>query len=131
MTKWRTKPAKYSNAKDMQKIINKYFKECEDTGEVPTVTGLGYVLNMTRLDLLNYENCLENGRLKSLEEDVKVEIVNTIKEAKQYIEMNYEKALFQQGKTIGAIFTLKNNYKWVDKQEVEQTNRTITVELED
>lgn len=129
--KWKTKPGKYENAKQMQKIIDKYFEECEESGEIPTVTGLAYVLDMSRQDLLNYENCLENGRLKSLDDSVKVEIVCTIKRAKKYIESCYEKALFTNGKTIGAIFTLKNNYNWVDKQEIQQTNKTITVQLED
>ncbi|CAI3207801.1 hypothetical protein CNEO2_2550001 [Clostridium neonatale] len=37
------------------------------------------------------------------------------------------------GKTnvIASIFTLKNNYGWVDKQEVVNTNKDITVTLED
>lgn len=129
--KWKTKPAKYSNASQMQKIIDKYFEECEENGEIPSVTGLGYTLDMSRQDLLNYENCLENGRLKSLDDSAKAEIVCTIKRAKKFIESNYEKALFTNGKTIGAIFTLKNNYNWKDKQEIEQTNRTISIDVEE
>lgn len=129
--KWKTKPGKYENARQMQKIIDKYFEECEESGEIPTVTGLGFVLDMNRQDLLNYENCLENGRLKSLDDSAKREIVDTIKRAKKYIESKYENALFTNGKTVGAIFTLKNNYHWVDKQEIEQTNRTISIDIEE
>ncbi|GKX65825.1 DNA-packaging protein [Inconstantimicrobium mannanitabidum] len=129
--KWRTKPAKYENAKQMQKIIDKYFEECEENNEFPTVTGLAFALNMNRQDLINYENCLENGRLLSLDDSAKAEIVDAIKRAKKYIEMCYEQRLFANGNPAGTIFTLKNNYKWVDKSEVEQTNKTITVQLED
>lgn len=129
--KWRTKPAKYNCAAEMQVIIDEYFEECNSTGEVPTVTGLAYILDMSRKNLLDYEYCLTNDRLKSMSDDVKVDIVNTIKKAKRYIESGYEQRLFEQGKTVGAIFTLKNNCKWVDKQEIEQTNKTITIDLED
>ncbi len=131
MAKWRTKPAKYNNAAEMQVIIDEYFKDCEESGEVASVTGLAYVLDLTRQGILDYENCVETGKLKSLDDSVKAEISDSIKRAKKYIESRYEQTLYSPGKTVGAIFTLKNNYKWVDKQEIEQTNKTITVELED
>lgn len=129
--KWKTKPAKYSNVKQMQKIIDKYFAECEENNEVPSVCGLGCSLDLSRQSLLNYENSLENGRLVSLDDNAKAEIVDTIKRAKLFIEYSYEKALFTNGKTIGAIFTLKNNYNWKDKQEIEQTNRTINIVVDE
>jgi hypothetical protein len=125
--KWKTKPAKYENAKQIAKIIDKYFKECEENEEYPKVTGIAYALGLSRQGLINYEDCLINGRLKSLDDSAKAEIVDTIKRAKAYVEMCYEDRLFQNGNPAGAIFTLKNNYKWVDKSEVEQTNKTISV----
>ena len=129
--KYRGRPAKYEKPEDMQKLIEEYFKECSSTGEVPTVTGLAYVLDMNRQDLLNYEKCFECDRLKQYDDSVRQGFVDTIKEAKRFIESRYEQSLFQQGKTVGAIFTLKNNYGYVDKQEIEQTQKTIEVKLED
>lgn len=125
------RPLKFDNAEDLQKEIDEYFQYALDNEEVPTVSGLAYYLGINRQTLLNYENSEENGWLRSLNDTEKCKIVGTIKRAKQYIESRYEQALFQQGKTVGAIFTLKNNYNWVDKQEIEQTDKTITVELED
>lgn len=125
--KWKTKPAKYENAKQLVKIIEKYFKECEENKECPSVTGLGFALGLSRQGLLNYENSLEKGNLKSLDDSAKGEIVDTIKRAKAFVEMCYEQRLFANGNPAGTIFTLKNNYKWVDKSEVEQTNKTISV----
>lgn len=132
MIKWKTKPAKYSNAEEMQVIIDAYFEECENNKEIPTITGLAYSLNLGRQGLLDYQNSLENGKLKSLDDSVKAEIADTIKRAKHYIETCYENKLINSNTTpIGTIFTLKNNYRWVDKQEIEQTNKTIEVTLED
>lgn len=125
------RPLKYDNAEDLQKEIDNYFKYASDNEEIPTVTGLAWWLGLSRNGLLHYEKAEENGWLKSLDDSAKHEIVNTVKRAKQYIETRYEQALFMNGKTIGAIFTLKNNYSWADKKEIEQTNKTITVGLED
>ena len=69
--------------------------------------------------------------LKRVDDSAKDRYINTIKRAKARIEMEYEQALFKKNSVVGAIFTLKNNYKWIDKQEVEQTNKTIEVTLMD
>ena len=45
--------------------------------------------------------------------------------------MNYEQALFDKSKTVGAIFTLKNNYGYVDKTEQVIENKTIDIDLKD
>lgn len=130
--KYRGRPAKYENPEDMQKIIVEYFNECEKEGKKPTVTGLGYVLDMNRTDLINYEKCFECDRLKQYPDTVRRGFVNTIKEAKRFIESCLEDKLVNGTTTpIGLIFALKNNYGWVDKQEVEQTTKTINVDLED
>lgn len=131
MAKWVGRPAKYNNAEEMQVIIDEYFKECEESGEVASVTGLAFVLDIDRYTLLRYENNKESDWLKNFDDSVRAEFSATIKRAKRYIESRYEQTLYSPGKTVGAIFTLKNNYNWVDKQEIEQTNKTITVELED
>lgn len=129
--KYIGRPRKYENPEEMQIIIDQYFNDCIEEEEVPTVTGLGYYLDMSRQDILRYEDAIETGELKNCSEDVKRGFRDTIKRAKRRIEAGYEQTLFKQGKTIGAIFTLKNNCGWVDKQEVEQTNKTIEVTLED
>ena len=130
--KYRGRPAKYENPEDMQKIIVEYFNECEKEGKKPTVTGLGYVLGMNRQDLINYEKCFEYDRLKQYPDSVRQGFVDTIKDAKRFIESQLVDKLVNGATTpIGVIFALKNNYGWVDKQEVVQTNKEIKVELED
>ena len=64
----------------------------------------------------------ENEIVKRLPDNIKKEISDTIKKAKQRVQAAYEQALFDRGKTTGAIFTLKNNYGWADKQEIVTTN---------
>ena len=73
-------------------------------------------------EVVNTENKIE----------VKLEIRNSIKRHKAYIEGQYEDRLLNDARSpIGTLFTLKNNYGWVDKQEVVNTNNNIEVKLED
>jgi hypothetical protein len=73
----------------------------------PTITGLAVHLNTSRLTLINYE--------------MKEEFINTVKAAKDTIELHWEKML-EGSNVTGVIFNLKNNYKWQDKHEQELTN---------
>ena len=57
--------------------------------------------------------------------------VDAVKKAKSFIESEYEEALMDKSSTVGAIFTLKNNYSWVDKKEVVNTNSDINISLEE
>lgn len=130
--KYRGRPAKYENPEDMQKIIIQYFNECYKENKRPTVSGLAYVLGMDRKTLLRYEDSLETGELKQYDESVRRAFSHTVKDAKRFIESQYEDGLINDGKTpIGLIFTLKNNYGWVDKQEIEQSNKTIVVDIDE
>ena len=131
--KYTGRPPKYDNPEDMQKIIVKYFNQCDKEGKKPTVSGLGYVLGLSRRQILEYENCIDSDDVfKRFDDDVKLGFRNSIKEAKRFIESCLEDRLINGSTTpIGLIFALKNNYGWVDKQEVVQTNKEIKVELED
>lgn len=133
MIKYRGRPPKYETVEEVQKIIEEYLNECIKENECPTVTGLAYVLGMSRKTLMEYEVAGDTKEhLKQLDDSVRVAISNTIKDAKSFIESCYESSMINgKANVIASIFTLKNNYGWVDKQEIEQTNKTIEVTLED
>ena len=131
--KYRGRPAKYETVEDMQKLIVEYFNECEAEGKKPTVSGLGYVLGLSRKQLLEYENYIDKENVfDRFDDSIKLGFRNTIKDAKRFIESCLEDKLINGTTTpIGLIFALKNNYGWVDKQEVVNTNNNIEVKLED
>ena len=119
------RPPKYKNKKEIEGLIENYFKECEgipffdgdgkplttDKGHLvyekhpkpPTVTGLALALGFkSRQALLNYQ--------------VKKEFDDTITRAKSYIEEYAERRLFDRDGVQGAKFSLINNFKgWSDK----------------
>jgi hypothetical protein len=87
-----------------------------------TITGLAIALGTTRNTLLEYENSKYDDREELTEEQAKTnaqieKFSNTIKAAKQKCYEDTEQYLFR-GHATGAIFSLKNNYGWVDKQIV-------------
>lgn len=113
---------KFRDPEQLKKDIEEFFIECKEENRVPTITSLAVKLDTTRRTLLDYENQI----VKTLDDNIKKEISHTIKKAKARIESEYEQALMDRGKTTGAIFTLKNNYGWQDKQEIIQTSNNKT-----
>lgn len=123
------RPTKFKSPENLKNKIEEYFSLCDNNKKIPTITGLAYFLGTTRKTLLEYENSDKNGFLKSLDDDVKLEYISIITKAKARIEAEYEQLLFKGNTVVGAIFTLKNNFGWIDKQDIEQTNKTIDVIL--
>ena len=137
------RPPMYKTAKEMQKAIDAYFKECKgkiatlDDGEVardkygipiiiesrpPTITGLALALGFnSRQALLNYQE--------------KDEFNDTITRAKSKVEQYAEERLFDKDGANGAKFSLANNFSgWKEKKEIEadvNSSVTINIELED
>lgn len=118
------RPRKYNKVEDMEDAINKYFTDCDIKSEPYTISGLALALGFdSRQSLLNY--C-------KYEDDEDVSFLDTIKRAKAKCEFDIERGLLS-GKynPTGAIFNLKNNYDWKDKQEIEaEVNSTVDINIE-
>lgn len=125
------RPRKYETPEQMQEIIEDYFRECEATKEVPTITGLAFKLDMSRKSLLDYENSDSRGCLKNVDPETRERFSHTIKRAKAFIHSRYEQALFHKNSVTGAIFTLKNNCGWVDRVEQVVESKEIVVDIEE
>ena len=107
------RPRKYETVEEMEEVIEEYFDKCDESKRPYTVTGLAIALDMSRQDLINYcDRTDENNQ----------PFFDTIKRAKNRVENSVEEGLLS-GKynATGAIFNLKNNYGWKDKQEQEIT----------
>ncbi len=109
----RGRPMKFNSPQEIEKLADEYFKMCDEKGKPYTITGLALALDTDRRTLLNYEE--------------KDDFFPTIKKIKQKVENYAEEKLFNGSNTAGVIFNLKNNYGWVDKQEVD-TNVNLSYE---
>lgn len=113
------RPMKYKTKEELQKVIDKYFMECDRDKKPYTVTGLALALDLDRKALITYGE--------------KEEFSNTIKKAKAKVERWLEENLVSgQGNATGIIFNLKNNYGYKDRQELDaNVKQDIKVTLED
>lgn len=113
------RPLKFKSPEEIEEKANVYFKECDEKDKPYTMTGLAIALDTDRKTLLNYED--------------RDDFFPTIKKIKLRVENYAEEKLFNGGNTAGVIFNLKNNYGWVDKQEVDNnvTLKEIVVEIDE
>lgn len=118
-------PRAIKTKEELQKRIDKYFNDCdsriktfvdkdgnETTALVPqpyTMSGLAMSIGLDRARLLNYER-----------EETK-EYYYTIKLARQRVEADMERRLYETSNQAGIIFGLKNNYGWRDERVIEST----------
>ncbi|WP_349398450.1 terminase small subunit, partial [Clostridium perfringens] len=111
------RPLKFKSPEELQNKIDAYYEWAKENKKHITITGLAWFLDTNRQTLLRYEED-DSELLKSVSEDVRQAFRDTVKRAKARIEMEYEESLYNKNSAVGAIFTLKNNYNYVDKQEV-------------
>lgn len=124
------RPLKFKSPEELQNKIDAYYEWAKENKKHITITGLAWFLDTNRQTLLRYEED-DSELLKSVSEDVRQAFRDTVKRAKARIEMEYEESLYNKNSAVGAIFTLKNNYNYVDKQEVAQKVESIEVKLGD
>lgn len=125
------RPAAYTNAKEMQTIVDKYFEDCkgkpllDDEGRPyldknyqpiiidkmpPSVAGLALALGFnSRQSLLNYQD--------------KPEFMDILKRAKLKIEIYNNSRLYDKDGVQGAKFNLSVNYGYVEKQSIEHSGQ--------
>lgn len=110
-----TNAMKYKTQEELQKGIDKYFKDCDKNEKPYTMSGLAYSLGIDRVTLINY------GK-KDL-------FFTQIKDAKAKVQAQLEEnALMGKGNAVFTIFNLKNNYGWTEKQEIEaNTKNKVTI----
>lgn len=118
------RPRKYNTVEEMDIAIDKYFADCDAKDEPYTMTDLALALGfLERKSLIDYCN---------YEDDEDKQFLHSIKKAKAKCEGSIERGLLS-GKynPTGAIFNLKNNYGWVDKQEIAaDVNSDVTINIE-
>ena len=133
-------PPKYKTVKEMQEMIDKYFKDCEgkilkDSEGNTIYDKYGYPLIVDRKPLTVTGLALAlgfNSRQALLNYQAKSEFNDTITRAKTRIEQYAEERLFDKDGANGAKFSLANNFDgWKEKQQIEaDVSNTVTINIE-
>lgn len=117
------RPALYTSVEELTKLIDEYFDYCDNRikqvyskkrdevieviePEPYTMSGLAYFLGMDRDTLLRYSK--------------QKKFYGTVKAARNRVHMDVERRLMD-GVGVGAIFSLKNNFGWLDKTQSEHS----------
>ena len=100
------RPPLFTDPKELEKLIDKYF--IEETK--PTLAGLAYFLGMNRDTLYNYEK--------------KDEFNDIIKRARDFVLSIYENRLIYSTQPTGVIFALKN-MGWKDRTDLTTNDKDI------
>jgi hypothetical protein len=109
------RPLKFKSPEEIQEKIDAYYAECKLTCRPLTISGLACALETTRELLIDYED-------KELFSD-------TIKKAKQRIMSYAEEQLYRKEQVAGVIFSMKNNFGFVDKTEQELTGSGVNINI--
>lgn len=142
------RPLKFVSVAELKLKINEYFDRCDPhtelrrvidghgkegnalwverevlTPAVPyTITGLARALKTTRDVLLDYESGKYDEKADDFD-DTGERFSNVIKDAKLRVQQNAEEFLMSGAPAAGAIFWLKNNAGWRDRQEIDHTTK--------
>lgn len=113
------RPKQYETPEQLQAKIDEYYNDCE-INELPLTTeGLAYFLDVDRVTLLRYEKSESHK-----------DFSHTIIKAKNKIlKYKMENAIMGKSNTAIAIFDLKNNYNYKDKQETEFSGKIEGIKI--
>jgi hypothetical protein len=111
-------PKRFKDSEELQNAILKYFSHCEQEKKHLTMTGLAIALGFrNRSSLVAYEK--EEGYEFAH---------NIIQYAKMKIEEYTEQRLHDpKANVVGAIFSLKNNWNWQDRQDIRVQNNKMVI----
>lgn len=118
--RWHLKWQKWEVIKYKKEIV-----EQKTLTKVPTISGLASFLGTGRQTLINIEN---RGKVKKQgEKTIKptakdLGFMDTIKKAKLIIQSYAEQQLYNGRNVAGVIFSLKNNWGWEDRTQVDNTH---------
>jgi hypothetical protein len=108
------RPRKFKGT-ELDSRIEEYFEKCKESTKLPKISGLALHLGLDKSTLASYRDSDDKLLSKS------------IKRAYLRVEEATEEALYSAKQPTGAIFSLKNNFGWQDKHEVEQKNFNYTI----
>jgi hypothetical protein len=110
------RPKSFQSPEQMQKLIDQYFNNCEETGRPLTVAGLADGLGCHTDTINEYQKDPAYSA--------------TIKRAKTKIEAAMAEYALIAKNPAGAIFLLKANYNYSDKLQIEST-RPVVIQFDE
>ena len=131
-----SRPLKYTDIKQVEALIDEYFKECDERGAPYTLIGLSNKLDINRSTLYRYKDykACSNDDIQgydSLVDKTKAELCTIITRAVEHIEQYTVERLFDKDSYKGAQFLLACNYGYRNTQVLElQSDKDINISID-
>lgn len=106
------RPPLFANVAELEAKIAEFRKFCKDNGKPLTIERLAFICQCDRDTLVNYTEKDEFfGTMRNIRNEILSEKVERLNDKEHY--------------TPWIVFDLKNNHKYIDKQDVDQRNLNI------
>lgn len=131
------RPLKYKDVKQVEKIIQDYFTDCDRRQAPYTMIGLANALDVNRITLYRYNDYknVDNDTISeadTLTEQTKKQLCNIISQAVDKIEQYTVEKLFDKDTYKGSQFLLACNYGYRQTQSIEiQSDKDINISIGD
>lgn len=131
------RPLKYTDTKQVQKIIDDYFTDCDNRNAPYTLIGLANALDVNRITLYRYRDykLIDNTDIQDIQtltQQTKLELCNIISHAVDKIEQYTVERLYDKDTYKGAQFLLACNYGYRNTQTIElQSDKDINITVAD
>lgn len=115
------RPLLFKTAKALQKAVDEYFDYCDNRTRDVFVEKLGETIvisNPAPYTMVGLARSLGMDRRSLLEYAKRDEFFPTIKDARLRVEEYNENQLHEGRNAAGVIFNLKNNFGWIDQQDI-------------
>ena len=131
-----SRPLKYKDTKQVEKIIEEYFTDCDNREAPYTLIGLSNALDINRSTLYRYRDykACNNDDIQgydALVDKTKAELCTIITRAVERIEQYTVERLFDKDSYKGAQFLLACNYGYRNTQVLElQSDKDINISID-
>lgn len=131
-----SRPLKYKDIKQVQKIIEDYFIDCDNRNAPYTLIGLANALDVNRITLYRYRDykLIDNTDIQdaqTLTQETKLQLCNIISHAVDKIEQYTVEQLMDKDHYKGAQFLLACNYGYRNTQVLElQSDKDINISID-
>ena len=104
-----------NDPEEISRKTDEYLLECKEQEMSATIPGLAYALGFSNRSGLY--SAMDRMNDRSDMNDCRTAVAHTLKRAKLFIEsQRVQRMVDGKGNVIGAIFSLKNNHGYIDKQ---------------
>lgn len=124
---------KFKNPDDLRNKIEDCKKFCNDNNKPFTLERLCWFIGIshrTMLNILNTKN-MDDKYTRDLTLDEKKEIIEILEDTYSYTLSEIVDMSLIKNSQVGAIFNLKNNWNYVDKQVIENNNTNKNIDFKD